>query len=76
MTRSPKTVPPNCDNPLPRPAVDDAREPVQESAADLEQQSKIAIEAWKMGRKLRTPKRGLRPARIPRMHPGSWRSGR
>lgn len=75
MTRLPKTVPPDNDNPLqPQPA-EDEQEQEQDRAIAKEEEREIAIEAWKMGRKLRASNRGLRTARIPRMHPG-WRSGR
>jgi hypothetical protein len=76
MTRPPKTVPPEYDNPLPTPAADEAREEEQDQAAAMEAQRKAALEAWKMGRRLRASRRGVRVTRIPRMHPGTWRSGR
>ena len=76
MTRLPKTVPPGHNNPLPIPPAEDAGGQELDQAAAMEEQREIAVEAWKMGRKLRASKRGLRVARIPRMHPGTWRSGR
>ena len=76
MTRLPKTVPPDYDNPLPIPPAEDAGEEGEDQAAAMEEQREVAVEAWKMGRKLGASKRGRRAARIPRMHPGTWRSGR
>jgi len=75
MTPMPKTAPPN-DNPLPILPAKEAGEEAQDQAATMEEQREVAVEAWKMGRSLRASKRGLRTARIPRMHPGTWRSGR
>jgi hypothetical protein len=68
----PKTVPPDHQNPLPVPPPEDGAE---DQAAAMEEQREVAVEAWRMGRKLRMSKRGLRVIRIPRMHPGMWRSG-
>ncbi|GEM_PF-3924888 len=76
MTRLPETVPPDYDNPLPIPQADHAGEEGEDQAAAMEEQREVAVEAWKMGRKLRASKRIPRAARIPRMHPGMWRSGR
>lgn len=76
MTRLPTTVPPDHDNPLPAPTPENAREQDQDQAATLEAQRKVALEAWKMGRRLRASRRGARVTPIPRMHPGTWRSGR
>lgn len=74
MTRMPETVPPD-ENPLLIPPAKDAGEEGQDQAAALEEQREVAVEAWKMGRRLRASKRSLRTPRIPRMHPGTWRSG-
>jgi hypothetical protein len=76
MTRLPKTVPPEYDNPLPTPAAEEDWEAEQDQASAVETQRKVALEAWKMGRRLRASRRGVRVPRIPRMHPGTWRSGR
>jgi hypothetical protein len=76
MTRLPKTIPPEHDNSLPIPAAEEAREEEQDQAAAMEAQRKVALEAWKMGRRLRASGHGVRVKRIPRMHPGTWRSGR
>jgi hypothetical protein len=75
MTRPPKTVPPDYDNPLPIPQAGDPGEQKEDQATAMEEQRKVAVEAWKMGRQFRASKRGLRVRRIPRMHPGMWRSG-
>lgn len=75
MTRVPKTVPPDHDNPLPAPA-QEGREEQQDQAAAMEAQRETALAAWKMGRRLRASRSGTRVTRIPRMHPGTWRSGR
>ncbi len=69
----PKTVPPDHQNPLPVPPLEDEAE---DQTAAMEEEREVAVEAWRMGRKLRMSKRGLRVTRIPRMHPGTWRSGR
>ncbi len=76
MTRLPKTVTPEQENPLPTPAAEQGREEEQDQAAAMEAQRKVALEAWKMGRRLRASRRGARVTRIPRMHPGTWKSGR
>jgi hypothetical protein len=73
----PETVPPD-DNPLlvvPAMDAEEEGQDQQDQAAALEEQREVAVEAWKMGRRLRASKRGLRTSRIPRMHPGTWRSG-
>jgi hypothetical protein len=75
MTRLPKTIPPN-GNALPISSDKEAGEEKQDQAAVMEEQREVALEAWKMGRRLTASRRGLRTARIPRMHPGTWRSGR
>jgi hypothetical protein len=72
MTRLPKTVPLDYDNLLPAPG----REGEQDLLAVMEAQRKVALEAWEMGRRLRASGPGVRVTRIPRMHPGIWRSGR
>jgi len=74
MTRLPKTVLPD-DIALPIPSDEDAEEERQDQAA-MDEQREVALKAWKMGRRLTEPGRSHRTARIPRMHPGTWRSGR
>jgi hypothetical protein len=74
VTRSPKTVPPDDDSPLQATAGD--REQQQHQAAAMEAQRETAVQAWKMGRRLGAAGGGARVRRIPRMHPGMWRSGR
>jgi hypothetical protein len=71
VTRMPETIPSDYENPLPIPPTGDEGE---DQAAAMEEEREIAIEAWRMGRKLRISNRGLRATRIPRMHPGTWRS--
>ncbi len=75
MTRLPKIVPPDNDSLLPTPETEGVLDERQDQAAAMEEQREVALEAWKMGRNLRTSRRGLQAARIPRMHPGTWRSG-
>lgn len=74
MTRTPSTVHAESERPLlaPReepgdPQAADSRQP------DPEELRRVAEEAWRMGRDLMKSRRS---SRIPRMHPGSWRSGR
>jgi hypothetical protein len=66
-------MPSDYDNPLTPPPTSDSEK--EEQTADMEEQRQIALEAWKMGRKLRASRRRVPANRIPRMHPGSWRSG-
>jgi hypothetical protein len=74
MTRLPKTVPPEHDNPLPTPAAEEGSAEEQDLAAAMETQRQVALEAWKLGQRLRASRRGTPKRRIPRMHPGTWSS--
>jgi hypothetical protein len=71
MTRMSSTVPAESDRTLLATA-DEQGEP-QTPQPDPDELRKLAEDAWRMGRDLMKSRRS---SRIPRMHPGSWRSGR